>query len=566
MVDTSLPEKTVSAGRFGEGALDAIVIGAGFAGLYMLHRLRELGLRALVLEAGSGIGGTWYWNAYPGARCDVDSLQYSYSWSEALQEEWTWTERYAAQPEILRYMNHVADRFDLRRDIVLDTRVTSARWDESQGRWSIGTESGQDYDARFLITAVGCLSDAQTPNLPGIERFLGPTLHTGRWPKAPVNLAGKRVGVIGTGSSGIQVIPEIAKQASGLWVFQRTANFSIPAWNGPIDEAWQRDWRTHHADYRARARGTRSGILYDYGIRPASDYSPAEREKLLEARWLKGGTNFSHAFSDGYTVPESNEHLADFVRRKIRETVKDPEVAERLTPRGHALGTKRLCVDSGYYATYNQPHVHLVDLKRTPITAVTPDGIQTTSALHKLDVIVMATGYDAVTGPLRRLGIVGTQGRSLNQLWAQGPSTYLGLMVSGFPNLLTITGPGSPSILTNVVVSIEQHVDWITGLIGHMQTRGWSRVEAQEAAQQDWTAQVRDAVEGTLFKTADSWYMGANIAGKPRGILPYVGGFARYTEICEGIASGGYRGFDFSGRRPPALSMTHPESVPPQRG
>jgi cyclohexanone monooxygenase len=525
---------------------DAVVVGAGFAGLYMLHRLRLLGLRAHLFEAGDGVGGTWYWNCYPGARCDVDSMQYSYSWSPQLQQEWQWTERYPAQEEILRYINHVADRFDLRRDITLSTRIVGGHWQAAQQRWQVRTEHGQEVSTQFLITATGCLSESRLPAIEGLEDFKGRIYHTGRWPKTPVDFTGLRVGVMGTGSSGIQAIPQLAKQAKQLYVFQRTPNFSVPAWNGPIDPAHQQDWLQHYPEYRAKARSTRSAIMYDYGTQSALEMAPQARLEEMERRWRKGGTNFAHSFNDTFTNRQSNELLSDFVRGKIRQMVHDPEVAQKLLPHDHAIGTKRICVDTGYYETYNLPHVKLIDLRKTPIerfdaTAAVADGQRL-----ELDAMVFATGFDAVTGALERLNIVGEHGRTFKQLWQAGPTSYLGLMTVGFPNLFTITGPGSPSILTNVIISIEQHVEWIADCLAFMQKQGHTRIDPQQAAQDRWVGHVQEVAAGTLFVTANSWYMGANIPGKPKVFLPYIGGFSTYVARCEEVVRKGYEGFDFS--------------------
>ena len=531
--------------KFEKNAVDAIVIGAGFAGLYMLHRLRLQGMRVRVFEAGDGVGGTWYWNCYPGARCDVESMQYSYSFSEEIQQAWIWSERYPRQDEILKYINHVADHLDLRRDIQFNTRVTQGEFQSTSNTWNVQTSDGQTHTARFLITATGCLSASRVPDMPGLNDFKGQWFHTGQWPKKPVDFKGKRVGVIGTGSSGIQIIPMIAKEAKELVVFQRTPNFSIPAWNRPLSIAEQDAWKLNYAEYRQRARNSRSGILYDYSTRATSDVSSEEREAEYERRWAKGGANYTHAFNDIFTNRESNDLAAEFVRNKIRSIVKDPAVADRLTPKDHAIGTKRICVDSDYYKTFNNENVKLVDIRATPLEAISPQGIQTSDANYELDCIVFATGYDAVTGALERLNLKGEKGQNLKDEWTSGPRTYLGLMSVGFPNLFFITGPGSPSILTNVVVSIEQHVDWIARCIQHMNATQKSKIQAQAPAQEAWVQRVNDLAKNTLFPASASWYMGANVPGKPRVFLPFLGGLGTYTEICEQVISDGYRGFDF---------------------
>jgi cyclohexanone monooxygenase len=527
-------------------AYDAIVVGAGFAGLYMLHRLRLQGMRVRVFEAGDGVGGTWFWNCYPGARCDVESMQYSYSFSEEIQQAWVWSERYPRQEEILKYINHVADHLDLRKDIQFNTRVIGGQFQPNSTTWSVQTSDGQLHTARFLITATGCLSASRVPDMQGLDGFKGEWFHTGQWPKTPVDFKGKRVGVIGTGSSGIQLIPMIAKEAKELVVFQRTPNFSIPAWNRPLSIEEQDAWKVNYAEHRQRARNTRSGILYDYSTRATTEASKQDRDAEYERRWAKGGANFTHAFNDIFTNRESNELAAEFVRNKIRSIVKDPVVADRLTPKDHAIGTKRICVDTNYYSTYNNANVKLVDIRATPLQEIKPNGMQTSDALYELDCIVFATGYDAVTGALERLNLQGETGQLLKDEWTSGPRTYLGLMTVGFPNLFFITGPGSPSILTNVIVSIEQHVDWIARCIQHMNATQKSKIQAQAPAQEAWVQKVNDLAKNTLFPASDSWYMGANVPGKPRVFLPFIGGLGPYTEICEQVIKDGYSGFDLA--------------------
>jgi len=527
-------------------AYDAIVVGAGFAGLYMLHRLRLQGMRVRVFEAGDGVGGTWFWNCYPGARCDVESMQYSYSFSEEIQQAWVWSERYPRQEEILKYINHVADHLNLRTDIQFNTRVIGGQFQPNSTTWSVQTSDGQSHTARFLITATGCLSASRVPDMPGLDGFKGEWFHTGQWPKTAVDFKGKRVGVIGTGSSGIQLIPMIAREAKELVVFQRTPNFSIPAWNRPLSIEEQDAWKVSYAEHRQRARNTRSGILYDYSTRATTEVSKQDRDAEYERRWAKGGANFTHAFTDIFTNRESNELAAEFVRNKIRSIVKDPAVADRLTPKDHAIGTKRICVDTDYYSTFNNTNVKLVDIRATPLQEIKPNGIQTSDALFDLDCIVFATGYDAVTGALERLNIQGEAGQSLKDEWTTGPRTYLGLMTVGFPNLFFITGPGSPSILTNVIVSIEQHVDWIARCIQHMNATQKLKIQAQAPAQEAWVQKVNDLAKNTLFPASDSWYMGANVPGKPRVFLPFIGGLGTYTEICEQVIKDGYSGFDLA--------------------
>ncbi len=528
-----------------DARLDVAVVGAGFAGLHLLHTLRGQGWRVRVFEAAADVGGVWFWNRYPGARCDVESLQYSYSFSSELEQEWAWSERYAAQPEILRYIQHVAQRFDLRRDIQFNTAISAAHFDEDADGWRLRSAQGEDISARFCVMATGALSAARMPDLPGLAEFQGALHHTGAWPHEGVDFTGKHVAVIGTGSSGIQAIPAIAKQAARLVVFQRTPNFSIPAWNRPLTEAAQREWKASYAEHRARAREV--GTLYDFTERAAADTTAAEREREYEARWAKGGVNFVHAFNDLMVNKASNDTIADFVRAKIRATVKDPRVAAMLLPTNHPLGAKRICVDTGYYETFNRPNVELVDVRATPIECVSANGIRTTAAEHKLDAIVLATGYDALTGALARIDIRGLGGRTLQDKWAAGPRTYLGLMTAGFPNLFIITGPGSPSVLVNMVVGIEQHVEWISRCLAHMRVGGYTRIDAELQAEDRWVVQVNDAANRTLFPLADSWFLGANVPGKPRVFMPYVAKIGVYRRECDEVARAGYAGFSLSG-------------------
>ncbi len=526
--------------------IDAVVIGAGLAGLYMLHRLRGLGLTARVYEAGAGVGGTWYWNRYPGARCDIESLDYSYSFSEDLQQEWRWTERYAAQPEILRYIDHVADRFDLRRDIRFSTRVTAAIFDEATNRWAIETERGERVSARFCIMATGCLSTSQVPSFAGLDTFAGRWYHTGNWPHEQIDFTGQRVGVIGTGSSAIQSIPVIARQAAHLYVFQRTPNFSVPTRNAPLDPDHERRLKANYAEHRREARASRAGFVTpptDNAEKSALAVTAAERQRAYEMRWAHGGLGFTSAFADLGTDRAANETAADFFRAKIRAAVHDPVIAEALSPRDYPLGTKRLCADSAYYETFNRDNVTLVEVKDAPIVAITPQGVRTRAASYPLDSIVFATGFDAMTGALLRIDIRGRGGRTLQEAWADGPRTYLGLAVAGFPNLFTITGPGSPSVLSNMIVSIEQHIEWIADCLAHLHARDLAVIEATPTAQEAWVAHVNEVGDGTLYPLADSWYMGANIPGKPRVFMPYVGGVGAYRDRCAGVAASGYVGF-----------------------
>jgi len=525
--------------------LDAVIVGAGFAGLYMLHRLRRMGLEARVLEAGGGVGGTWYWNRYPGARCDVESVQYSYQFDDALQQEWNWTERYAAQPELLSYANHVADRFDLRRDISFHTRVRSAAFDDARGRWVVETADGSRLSATWCIMATGCLSSPNLPQIEGLESFAGERYHTGLWPKEAVDFTGKRVAVIGTGSSAVQSIPIIAAQASHLTVFQRTPNYAVPAHNAPLDPEYVRRVKAEYPAMRARAKKTMTGIDFDYSDRAALDTPPEEREREYERRWRHGGLWFLGAFKNLMLDQAANDTAAEFVRAKIRARVRDPQVAELLCPK-NTIGCKRLCVDIGYFETYNRPNVTLVDVSTRPIERITPTGVRAHGREHAADALVLATGFDAMTGTLLRIDIRGRGGARLADAWRAGPRSYLGLAVSGFPNLFTITGPGSPSVLTNMLPTIEQHVDWIADSIAHLRTRGLSRIEASAAAEEEWGAHVGEAAGRTLRYTCNSWYLGVNIPGKPRVFTPYIGGFPKYVETCNEVAAAGYSGFVLS--------------------
>ena len=540
------PSTGNGSGKRGSSAatpdFDAVVVGAGFSGLYMLHRLREIGLRVRVFERGSGVGGTWYWNRYPGARCDTDSVEYSYQFSDALQQEWRWTERFATQPEILRYLEHVADRFDLRRDISFETTVTEAAFDEAAGRWRIATDDGRRLSATYCIMATGCLSAVNRPEFDGLDRFSGDWYHTGAWPHEGVSFAGRHVGIIGTGSSAIQSIPLIAAEARHLTVFQRQANYTIPARNAPLDAAVYADVRARYGELRRNAKHTSNGCWWPVNPAAAGEMSPSARRRELEARWEKGGLRMYNVFSDVLVNDEANEIAAAFVREKIRGLVRDPDVAALLSPHSF-IGCKRICLDTDYYATFNRPNVTLVDISDAPIEEITRNGLRTGGEDYALDAIVFAIGFDAMTGPLLRVDIRGRDGRTLRSKWADGPRTYLGLAIEGFPNLFTITGPSSPSVLTNMIPSIEQHVEWIADLIGHARARGRPRIEASLAAEDAWIAHHDEVANGTLFPGCNSWYVGANVPGKPRRVMPYTGGFPEYIEKCEAVVANGYEGF-----------------------
>jgi cyclohexanone monooxygenase len=530
--------------------LDVVVIGAGFAGLYMVHRLREQGFAVHGFERGDGVGGTWYWNRYPGARCDSEIMYYSFSFLPDLEQEWPLTERYPAQPDILRYLEEVARRLDLRKDFTFGAEVTALDFDEAAGRWTLRTRSGDAVEARYVVTAVGCLSAANQPGFPGAETFRGLSLHTGNWPREPVDFTGQRVAVIGTGASGIQAIPVIAGQAAQLSVFQRTPQFTIPAENGPLDQDLVALWKSNYPEWRRRARHSAAGFPYVASITSALEVTAAERQAAFEAMWGAGGFTFlSGTFCDLLLSEEANKTAADFVRSKIDEIVRDPETAAMLKPRDFPIGTKRLPLDTGYYETFNRPNVTLVDLRQTPVEEITAAGIRTTAGQYEADIIVYATGFDALTGPLEALGIRGRGGLALPDAWRDGPRTYLGLAVPEFPNLFTITGPGSPSVLSNMPVSIEQHVEWIGDCLTWLRERGDVVIEATGAAADAWTEHVQQAAAVTLHPKAASWYMGANIAGKPRLFLPYIGGVGNYRDRCAAVAADGYQGFALSGGR-----------------
>ena len=538
-----MSKKANGSGQNGpDTSLDAVIVGAGFAGMYMLHRLRGMGFSARVFEAGSGVGGTWYWNRYPGARCDVESVQYSYQFDDALQQEWEWSERYAAQPEILRYANHVADRFDLRRDIQFNTRVTSAVYDEAGSRWTIATGDGKQISARFCIMATGCLSSPNLPKFEGMERFKGKRYHTGYWPHDGVDFTGQRVAVIGTGSSAVQSIPIIAEQAKKLFVFQRTPNYAVPAHNAPLDPTYVSTIKAEYPTLRARAKRTMTGIDFDYSDRKALETGPEERTAEYERRWQRGGLSFLGAFQDLMVSEEANHTAAEFVRTKIREKVKDPKLVELLTPK-NTIGCKRLCIDIGYYETFNRDNVELVDVSREPIEEITEKGVRAKGKEYEVDAIVFATGFDAMTGALLKIDIRGRGGFGLQKKWGDGPRTYLGVGIAGFPNLFTITGPGSPSVLTNMLPTIEQHVDWIAGVMRYMRDHRFAEIEPTPQAEDEWMKHVGELAGRTLRHTCNSWYLGVNIPGKPRVFMPYIGGLPKYVDRCNEIAAKNYAGF-----------------------
>jgi cyclohexanone monooxygenase len=544
---------------------DAVVVGAGFAGMYMLHRLRGLGFTARLFEAGGGVGGTWYWNRYPGARCDVESMQYSFSFSEELDQEWSWSEKYSPQPEILAYANHIADRFDLRRDIVFDTRVTRATFDESAKRWQIETDRGDKVTAQFCIMAVGCLSSPNRPRFEGIDDFKGPIYHTGEWPHEGVNFTGLRVGVIGTGSSAIQSIPIIASQAKALTVFQRTATWSVPAWNEALTPEYLKAAKANYPALRAKARARPTGFYFPFNMKPALEASPEERETLYEEAWERGGLPFLGAFGDLLFEKAANDTIADFARKKIKSIVKDPATAELLCPE-NVFGCKRLCVDTGYFETYNLPHVKLVDVSKKPIDRFTANSIVVDGTEYPVDAIVSATGFAAMTGSFDKIAITGRNGLTLSEKWRAGPRAYLGLASAGFPNMFMITGPGSPSVLASMIQAIEQHVDWMVDCLGHMRDVGAATIEARLEDEGAWVEHVNEVSKVSLRSTCSSWYVGTNIPGRPRVFMPYIGGFPIYVQKCNEVMSSGFDGFVLEGaaatNKPPEVRLTERWRVP----
>ncbi|WP_137723983.1 flavin-containing monooxygenase [Prescottella subtropica] len=526
-----------------DASYDVVVVGAGIAGLYALHRFRQQGLTVRAFEAASGVGGVWYWNRYPGARCDVESVDYSYSFSPELEQEWDWSEKYATQPEILRYLEHVTDRFDLRRDITFDTRVTSATLDEDTLRWTVRTDRGDAVSARFFVVAAGPLSNANTPAFDGLDTFSGNVFHTAHWPHEGVDFTGQKVGVIGTGSSGIQSIPHIAEQAEKLFVFQRSANYSIPAGNTPLDDAARAEQKADYPERRRLSWASGGGSPHRPHPSNTLDVSEDERRAAYEQRWQLGGVLYSKTFPDQLTDRAANEPARVFWEEKIRAVVDDPAIADLLIPTDHAIGAKRIVTDSGYYETYNRDNVELVDLKAAPIVSIDGDGLNTTDAHYALDAIVLATGFDAMTGSLEKLDIVGRGGRPLQDVWAAGPRTYLGLGIDGFPNFFNLTGPGSPSVLANMVLHSELHVNWVADAIAYLDDRGATSIEGTPDAVADWVDECRTRAETTLLNTANSWYLGANIPGRPRVFMPFIGGLAAYSAIIAEVAEVGYKGF-----------------------
>nr|WP_115326951.1 NAD(P)/FAD-dependent oxidoreductase [Mycolicibacterium gilvum] len=525
------------------GVVDAVVVGAGFAGLYALHKLRSQGLVVRVFEAAPEVGGTWYFNRYPGARCDVESVDYSYSFSDELEQEWTWTEKYATQGEILRYINWVADKLDLRPGITFDTRVVSATLDEKTLRWTVVTDAGETVTARFVIMATGPLSAALTPAFPGLDTFAGEVYHTAHWPHEPVDFSSKRVAVIGTGSSGIQSIPLIAEQAEQLYVFQRTPNYSVPAGNRTLTESDVAEVKSNYAERRAMSWRSGGGSPHVAHPKLTMEATAEERRAAFERRWELGGVLFSKTFSDQMIDPVANDEARRFYEEKVRAVIDDPEVADLLIPNDHPIGTKRICTDTNYFQTFNRPNVRLISVRRTPIESIDATGITTSDAHYDIDALVLATGFDAMTGALAKIDIVGRGGQSLREDWAEGPRTYLGLGVDGFPNLFLVSGPGAPAVLANMVLHAEAHVNWIADAITHLDSHGHTALEATAESVDNWIAECNRRAEATLFPRANSWYMGANVPGKPRVFMLFIGGFGVYLDICAEVAAAGYKGF-----------------------
>ena len=540
----NLSERMPAAHEEPANQYDAIIIGAGISGLYQLIRLRELGFSVRLFEAGGGVGGTWYWNHYPGARFDSESYTYGYSFSNELLQEWDWKEHFSGQPENERYLNYVADKFNLRPHIQLNAAVVAAAYNEDGNHWEIRLEDGSRARARFLITAVGILSAHNIPPFEGVESFAGESFHTSRWPQEPIDFAGKRVGVIGTGATAVQLITEIAKEVGHLTVFQRTPNYCAPLRNGPIDPETQAKIKASYPEIFKRTRETFAGFIHDFDPRSVFDVAPEERQAKFEELWAQPGfSKWLGNFRDIMSNPDANELFAEFVRGKIRERVKDPAVAEKLAPTDHRFGTKRVPLESGYYEQFNRDNVLLVDIRESPIERITPKGVKTKDAEHEFDVIIYATGFDAVTGPLNRIDIRGAGGLSLREKWADGPRTYLGIQSAGFPNLLTLVGPHNGATFCNMPRCIEQNVEWVTDCLKYMREKGYERIAADAEAEEAWTNHTNELAVGTLMSETPSWFFGANIEGKKRAVLMYLGGAKAYREKCDAVAANGYEGF-----------------------
>ena len=552
---TTTSATTAQSGTPVTGGFDVVVVGAGFAGLYALYKLRGMGLRVICFEAGDGVGGTWYWNRYPGARVDIESMQYSYGFDEDLQQEWKWPEFFSPQADLEAYANHVADRFGLREMIQFSARVNRMDWDPKDAHWHVFTERGDGVSAKFVVSASGALNATNLPPFPGLEKFRGEWYHTSQWPKDEVSFAGKRVGLIGTGSTGIQLTPAIAPLAESLTVFQRTPAYTVPARNRALPADYEREWKDSYAERRAEMRSQPGATLMPPLHGSAFEYTPEQRQEILERAWnARNGLIFTRTFSDTMQSLEANEIVADFIRGKIREIVRDPEVAERLSPRTYPVGTKRICMDTGYYETFNRENVSLVDVRANPITEITETGLRTTAGDYEFDMIIFATGFDAVTGSMKRMNITGTDGTNLSDKWRDRPLNYLGLLVSGFPNMFMIHGPGSPGVLAQMITTGEWQVDWVAGIIADLNSRGIAAIDVTPEAEEGWDAEMDAMFSKTLYRYADSWYVGANIEGKPRKFLIYIGGFDRYVNRCDEAISNGYQGFTLTPGEQPATA------------
>lgn len=541
---TEAPAPTAAAEDTTPTTVDAVVVGAGFSGLYATFRLRRAGLDVLCFEAGDGVGGTWYWNRYPGARVDIESVQYSYSFDESLQQDWEWPELFSPQADIEDYLNHVADRFDLRRSIQFGARVDSAAFDERVRRWRISTAAGHRVTTKYVIAATGPLDATNIPAFPGADTFEGEVHHTSQWPRDGVDLEGKRVGVVGTGSTGVQVVPEVAKIARHLYVFQRTPAYTVPARNRPLDPAYEQEWKASYRQRRTMMRHHPNALVLPMTSRGSVlDHTPEERLAILEQAWeARSGLLFFFLFTDVLTDIEANEIVAEWFRGKIREIVRDPAVAEMLCPTTYPLGSKRLSIDSGYYESFNRDNVTLVDVRRDPILELIPKGLRTQQSEYELDVLILATGFDAMTGSLLRMNVTGVGGVELRQKWSQTPWNYLGLFVSGFPNMFLVHGPGSPSVLAQMVTQSEYQIDWIADLIAEMERQGHETVETTPEAERAWSAEVTELANTTLFPRAASWQKGANIEGKAQSYMIWVGGFDAFADRCDEVAASGYKG------------------------
>ena len=522
--------------------VDVVIIGAGFSGMYATHRLRNQ--KIVCLEAGDGVGGTWYWNRYPGARVDIESVEYSYGFDEELQQQWRWPEYFSAQPDLERYANHVADRFNLRDHIRFSNPVKSMQFNQTENLWHVHTAKGDHFTCRYVIAATGSLTAPNLPPWPGRDKFKGKIYHTARWPAEGVDFTGKRVGFIGTGSTGIQAMPIIAEQAEQLVVFQRTPAYCMPSGNRPLDEAHEQDWKANYPERRKQMLGTYGASLTETPELSAHDCSPEQRQQILEKAWnSKSAFQMILAFTDVMTDADANEMVCEFVREKIRSIVKDPSVAELLCPTTYPIGGKRLCVGNGYFEMFNRDNVKLVDVKNAPIVEFTESGLRTQAEEYGLDIIITATGFDAVTGAMDRIDIEGCDNRKLKDKWADGPTTYLGAMVSGFPNMFMIHGPSTPAAQAQMITTGEWQVDWTANIIETMEREGLSYIDVTEEAEDEWAQEVEMVSEQSLHKLADSWYNGKNIEGKKGGLMIYVGGFPRFSELCDAAVAEGYKGF-----------------------